>query len=136
MKNSISITISVIVLLAYVKVSSSTPKIYDDEQTNIVDYNNALYRDQSYENELYQQQPERYQHTSTHKAAAHKHICDCGLGNHITNDNAVGHNHLSGIHSYRRQHHEQPHEQFHDTPFYFHKHGTAHFYPPIAVLGR
>lgn len=33
-------------------------------------------------------------------------------------------------------HHHYHHHRNADTAFYFHRHGQAHFYPPIAVLGR
>lgn len=40
----------------------------------------------------------------------------------------------NGNHNYDLVYHHRVHH-IHDTPFHFHKHGHAHFYPPIAVVG-
>lgn len=126
--NSISKLLA-IVLLTYVTYASSTvPDIYDDGQNNFID-DSAPYAYNSY--------ADPYQQQLTGK------LCDCGLinnGNHGINSNDAVHMHLNGLHhydhSYRRQHHEHPHEQFHDTAFYFHRNGVAHIHPPSAILGR
>lgn len=45
--------------------------------------------------------------------------------------NNCGHH---GAHGYLHRRHDY-HNRHHESPFYFYKHGHAHFYPPIAVLG-
>lgn len=135
--NTITTALLVIALLTYVMYASSTARgIYVDGQSNVIDYDTP-YPYQSYDNQLYEQQ---------YNGASHNvRLCDCGLDNkgvYDINNNDAGHSHSNGHHeqSNRRQHHEHEHKhyqhgQFHDTPFYFHRHGNAHFYPPIAVLG-
>jgi hypothetical protein len=137
MMNTITAALSVIALLTYVMYASSTTLgIFVDGQRNIIDYDTP-YPYQSYDNQMYEQQ---------YNGASHKvRLCDCGMDNkgvYGINNNDADHGHSNGPHSHkqlnRRQHHERKHYQhgqFHDTPFYFHRHGTAHFYPPIAVLG-
>lgn len=59
--------------------------------------------------------------------------------NHLDQSSPHKHNpHLHHHHHRRNNHHsayyEQHHHATHDSPFYYHKHGHTHLYPPIAVI--
>lgn len=138
-------TLSAVGLFAYVAYAGSTPipEIYS--QGNIVgDDDDTPYAHSLQDDQLYQHE---------YNSASHPpKLCACGPNNkrvYGVNNNDAGHGHSNGhqhqlTQSNRRQdnshHHghlqpEHEHERYRDTPFYFHRHGNAHFYPPIAVLG-
>lgn len=145
MKNTIS-TLSAFGLLAYVAYAGSTPipDIDDYSHSNIA-ADGTPYAYSLDDVQLYQQQ-------GYNSALRTPKLCECGSNNkgvYGLNNNDAGHGHSNGHQhqlkqSNRRQdnsqHHghlqaEHEHERYRDTPFYFHRHGNAHFYPPIAVLG-